>query len=166
VGWAVTLPFAVWLAMAPACHKGISAMKEKKQAVVVDQRIEKLAELITLPTTPIEVWFEQVPRGTTGGLGPNDYLLIAVMRFKPIELARITERGQRRPGSPPRITSSANRPWLPEPVKAAIRPHDDHSVSVRGEKFDGAPFAKSPYLSGTFSAVEGGEYVILVMETT
>jgi hypothetical protein len=159
------LPFAVWLAMGPACHKGISAMKEENQAPVVDQHIEKLRELITLPVIPAEVWFEQVPRGTTGGLGPNDYLLIAVMRFKPIELARITQHGQRRPGSPPRITSSANRPWFPEPVKAALRPYDDHSVSVRGEKFDAAPFAKSPFLSGTFSAIDGGEYVILVMET-
>lgn len=144
----------------------MSAMKEKNQTVTVDQRIDKLREVVTLPTPPVEVWFEQVPRGTPGGLGPSDYLLIAVMRFKPTELARITERAQRRPGTPPRVTSSAKRPWLPEPVKAAIRDYDDHSVSVRGEKFDAASFAKSPFLSGTFSVVEGGEYVILVMETS
>jgi len=59
-----------------------------------------------------------------------------------------------------------NRPWFPEQVKAAIRPHDDHSVSVRGETFDAAPFAKSPFLSGSFVAVEGGEYVILFLQTS
>jgi hypothetical protein len=60
----------------------------------------------------------------------------------------------------------ANRPWVPEPVRAAIRPYDDHSVTVRGDKFDAAPFAKSPFLSGTFTALEGGEYVLLVLQTS
>jgi hypothetical protein len=149
--------------MGPGCYKRIPTMKEKTQTVAIETRIEKLGELITFPAIPTEVCFEQVPRGVPGELGPNDYLLIAVMRFRPIELSRIKEHAQRRPGS--RITSSANRAWLPAPVKAAIRPFDDHSVSVQGEKFDADPFAKSPFLSGSFLAVEGGEYVILVMET-
>jgi hypothetical protein len=51
-------------------------------------------------------------------------------------------------------------------VKAAIHPYDDHSVTVRGDKFDAAPFAKSPFLSGAFVAVEGGEYAILVLQTS
>jgi hypothetical protein len=44
-------------------------------------------------------------------------------------------------------------------VQSAIQPYDERSVAVRGEKFDAAPFAKSPYLSGTFVVVEGGEFV-------
>jgi hypothetical protein len=119
-----------------------------------------------LPATPSEVWFEQVARGTPGGLGPTDYLLIAVIRFERADLARITSAAQRRPGSPPRIPLTANRPWLPEPLKLAIRPYDSHSASIRGDKFDAAPFAKSPFLSGTFVVVEGGEYVLLVLETS
>jgi hypothetical protein len=141
-------------------------MNEKHEGAAVERRIEKLRNLVTLPATPAEVWFEQVPRGTPGGLGPTDYLLVAVLRFERADLARITATAQRRPGSPPRLSTTAHRPWLPEPVKAAIRPHDDHSVTVRGDKFDAAPFAKSPFLSGTFVAVEGGEYVILVLQTS
>jgi hypothetical protein len=139
-------------------------MKENNPTIA-DHRIDKLGQLVTLPMPPAEVWFEQVARGTQGGLGPSDYLLIAVMRFRPNEIEHLKKNAQRRPGDPPRITSAANRPWFPEPVKAAIHPFDDHSVSVRGEKFDAATFAKSPFLSGTFSIIEGGEYVVLVMET-
>jgi hypothetical protein len=150
----------------PACHKGMSAMKEKNESAGVDRRIEKLRELITLPATPAEVWFEQVPLRKPGGLGPTDYLLVAAIRFQPADLARITSTARSRPGSPPRISTAANRPWLPEPVKAAIHPHDERSVTIRGGKFDAAPFAKSPFLSGTFVAVEGGEYVVLVLQTS
>lgn len=158
------MPLAAWVVSGPACQKGMSAMNGKNQGVAVDRRIEKLRDLITLPATPAEAWFEQVPRGTPGGLGPTDYLLIAVMRFERADLARIAAAAHRRPGS--RLSTAAHRPWLPDPVREAIRPYDDHSVSVRGDKFDAAPFAKSLFRSGTFVVVEGGEYVILVLETS
>lgn len=140
-------------------------MNKKNDDVAVDRRIEKLRDLITLSITPEEVWFETVPLGIPGGLGPTDYQLIAIMRFERADLTRITTAAHRSPGSLPRISTTENRPWFPEPVKAAIRPYDDHRVTVRGDKFDAAPFAKSPFLSGIFVAVEGGEYVILVLQT-
>jgi len=149
----------------PACHKGISAMNERTGAAAPERGVDKLRSLITLPANPTEVWFEQVPRGTPGGLGPTDYLLVAVLRFERAELARVTSAAQRRPGAPPRISAAASRPWFPDAVKRAVRPYDDHSVAVRGDKFDAAPFAKSPFLSGYVVAVEGGEYLIVVLET-
>jgi hypothetical protein len=164
--WSITLLLALWSVLGPACHKGMSAMNEKKEEVTVGRRTERLRELITLPAAPAEVWFEQVPLGTPGGLGPTDYLLVAVMRFERADLAHITSAAQRRPGSPPRLAKAADRAWLPTPVKAALHPYDERSVTVRGEKFDAAPFAKSPFLSGTFVAVEGGEYVVLVLQTS
>ena len=154
--------FAIGAIAAPACHKGMSATNDG----AADRRVEKLRDLIALPATPSEVWFEQVPRGTSGGLGPTDYLLVAVMRFDRAQLASVTAATHRRPGAPPRISATANRPWFPDSVRAFIRPHDDHSVTVRGDKFDATPFAKSPFLSGYFVVVEGGEYVILALETS
>lgn len=162
--WAVALLFAVGALGGPACHKGMSAMNGKNDNAA-DRRVEKLRELITLPATPTEVWFEQVARGASGGLGPTDYLLVAVVRFDHAHLAPVIAAAHPRPGAPPRISATANRPWFPEPVRAAIRPHDDHSVTVRGEKFDAAPFGKPPFLAGYFVVVEGGEYAILVLET-
>lgn len=165
VRWAVALLFAIGALSGPACHKGMSSVNGSNNATV-DRRVEKLRDLITLPATPAEVWFEQVPRGAPGGLGPTDYLLVAVMRFDHAQLASVTAAAHRRPGAPPQISATANRPWFPDAVRAATRPHDDHSVTVRGDKFDAAPFAKSPFLSGYFVAVEGGEYVVLALETS
>ncbi|HXU60188.1 MAG TPA: hypothetical protein VN962_00705 [Polyangia bacterium] len=164
--WAVAILLGAGLLGGPACHKGISATNERAGAAAPDRGVDKLRSLITLPANPSEVWFEQVPRGTPGGLGPTDSRLVAVLRFERAALARVTAAAQRRPGTPPRISAAASRPWFPDVVKGAVRPYDDHSVAVRGDKFDAAPFAKSPLLSGSFVAVEGGEYVILVLETS
>jgi len=135
------------------------------RGVGVDQRIELLGDLITLPATPLEVWFEQVPRGTPGGMGPTDFTLVAVLRFPREDIARITRAAKPRPDSPPRLLNVVQRPWLPDAVQSAMQPFDERSVTVRGEKFDAAPFAKSPFLSGAFVAVEGGEYALLVLGT-
>ena len=161
----MALSFAIGALGGPACHRGMSAMNGKNETVA-DRRIEKLRELITLPAMPTEVWFEQVPRGASGGLGPTDYLLVVVMRFDRDKLSPVTAAAHHRPGAPPRISATANRWWFPEPVRAAIHPYDDHSVTVHGEKFDAAPFAKSPFLSGYFVVVEGGQYLILALETS
>lgn len=58
------------------------------------------------------------------------------------------------PSAPP--TTGRNPPPLPTPG----------TLTVRGRKFDGESFLKSPYTSGYFIAVDGGEYVILTVETS
>ncbi len=156
----------VVLLAGPGCHTRSPASTAAAQPGAADRQVEKLRSLITLPAKPAEVWFEQVPRGAAGGVGPVDALLVAVLRFDPADLARVTAGARQRPGSPPRISSAADRAWFPDAVKGALRPYDYRSVAVRGDKFDATPFAKSPFGSGYFVAVEGGEYVILVLETS
>lgn len=50
-------------------------------------------------------------------------------------------------------------------MQSALQPYEDSSVTVRGTKFDASGFAKAPFSSGTFVVIEGGEYIILVLET-
>ena len=139
-------------------------MKPRDSGPTVARSVDELKLLINLPASPKEVWFEDVPRGQPGGLGPTDHVLVAVLRLEVAETDRLTKAAASRPGS--RISSTANRPWLPPPVRAAIQPYDDHSVTVRGEKFDGAPFVKAPFSAGYFVVVEGGEYVIVSLQTS
>jgi hypothetical protein len=160
------LALAILLLGAPACHGRSFAASGRAEPGAADRQVDRLKSLITLPAKPTEVWFEQVPRGPSGGAGPTDNLLVAVLRFDPADLARVTAVARQRPGSPPRISSAAHRTWFPDAVKGALRPYDYRSVAVRGDKFDASLFAKSPFGSGYFVAVEGGEYVILVLETT
>jgi hypothetical protein len=72
--------------------------------------VDALSGLVNLPIPPSEVWFEQVPRGTPGGIGPTDYVLVAVMKFDATSTERLVKGASARPGSPPRISSNANRP--------------------------------------------------------
>lgn len=69
----IALLLAVGVACSLSCHKGPSTMKGKNEDVAVDRQIEKLRDIITLSSTPGEVWFEIVPLGIPGGLGPTDY---------------------------------------------------------------------------------------------
>lgn len=128
--------------------------------------LETLRKVVTLPLQPAEAWFEELAEGTPGGLGPTDYVLVAVMRFDRDALGRFCKEAPgKRPGEP-RLLSLANRPWFPPPVKAATHVIDPTTVAVHGQQFDAAPFAKGAYSAGSFVVVEGGEYVILVLGTS
>ena len=132
----------------------------------VSQNLPTLRKLVRLPAEPQEVWFEQIPRGKPGGFGPTDYFLVAVMRFDRKSLIGLLKSSAPTGDKSPGILSSVNRSWFPGPVKAAIRPSDDQTVSVRGQEFDAAPFASGAFSSGSFIAVDGGEYLLLVLATS
>ena len=96
-----------------------------------------------------------------------DYVLVAVMRFDRAALLSIAlKAGPPRPGSPPRISTTANRPWLPPAVRSRVEPFDDHSVTLRGQKFDAGPLLKAPFGTGYFVIVEGTELVVLSLQTS
>ncbi len=141
-------------------------MKNETPARSVSHEQEAIRSRLNLPTAPLEVSFEELPRGVPGGLGPTDYVLVALLRFDEPTLARLAETSQPRPGSPPRISLLADRPWFPPPVKAAIEGRDGSGVSIHGRKFDAAPLLKSPYSTGYFVIVEGTDYMILSAQTS
>jgi hypothetical protein len=102
------LLLAAFLVSGLACLDEVSTTRESS-AVSVDRRIELLGKIVTLPATPVEVWFEQVPIGTLGGFGPTDYTLIAVLRFARDDTATIMRAAEPRPGAPPRLSTRVQR---------------------------------------------------------
>jgi hypothetical protein len=141
-------------------------MTHDSQPATPSRSISDFRKVVKLPADPGEVWFEQVPRGTPGGLGPTDYFLVAVMRFSPSALSALLKNATRTGDPSPGILPAVNRAWFPPPVKAAVRSVDAQNVSVRGEEYDGAPFASGAFSSGSFIVIEGGEYVLLVLATS
>ncbi len=154
------------LGSAQACHEDKVKMKNEAPVQSISHDEAAIRSRLNLPGTPLEVSFEQLPKGAPGGLGPTDYVLVAVLRFDKPTLAHLAEMSQPRPGNPPRISLLADRPWFPAPVKAAIEGRDGTGVSIRGRKFDAAPLLKSPYATGYFVIVEGTDYVILSAQTS
>ncbi|HXJ22693.1 MAG TPA: hypothetical protein VMT03_20920 [Polyangia bacterium] len=163
---AIRICLSISLCGSPACHRGQSAMSHEPESSTPSRSIPNFRKIVSLPAEPDEVWFEQVPRGTPGGLGPTDYFLVAVMRFSPGALATVLKNGTRTGDKSPGILPAANRAWFPTPVKAAVRSVDAQNVSFRGEEFDGAPFASGAFSSGSFIVIAGGEYVLLVLTTS
>jgi hypothetical protein len=154
------------MSVSQACHGKKGSMKTGEGTNPVSHSEELLAAQMNLPGAPSEVSFQQVPRGTPGGLGPTDYVLVALLRFDQGILKHLAETSQPRPGSPPRISEIANRPWFPPSVKAAIEPAAAGTFSVRGRKFDASLLLKPPYATGYFVIVEGTDYMIVSAETS
>lgn len=148
------------------CKQENTTMNSGSPAQSISHDRNLLQAQLKLPAEPLEVSFEEVPRGVAGGLGPTDYLLVALLRFDANTLARLGASSQARPGNPPRISPLANRPWFPVAVKAAIERKDDAGVAIRGRKFDAINLLKAPYATGYFVIVEGTDYVILSAQTS
>jgi hypothetical protein len=128
------------------------------------RNVDGLARLIHLPARPAEVWYESTPIGEPGGLGPTDYLWVIVMRFDRAVLARLTA-GLPRSTTAARLGDRTNRPWFPAAVRAAIQ-RDGADVVVRGQRFDSPLFHHNALGRGSFTVVEGGEYVLVIFSTS
>ena len=141
-------------------------MRHESPPSTPSRSVPDFRKIVKLPADPSEVWFEQIPRGKPGGLGPTDYFLVAVMRFSPSTLSTLLKNATRTGDPSPGILPAVNRAWFPPPVKAAVRSVGAQSVEVRGEEYDGAPFASGAFSSGSFIVIDGNEYVLLVLTTS
>lgn len=118
-----------------------------------------------LPATPLEVSFEEIPRGTPGPIGPTDYILLAVVRFD-ADVVRQLVAAAAPDASSSAVVPLPNRPWLPAAVKAKIIGVDASGVLVRGQELAPEPVLKSPFLLGSALVVEGTDYVVVLGYTT
>jgi hypothetical protein len=83
-----------------ACHGKAITMNHTKNgdqpADAVSHSEHLLSEHLALPATPLDVLFEQVPRGVPDGLGPTDYVLVALYLDKDV-LAQLAKTSQLKP---------------------------------------------------------------------
>jgi len=143
-----------------ACHS------KAKHETAVSRNVDAIMRALNLPARPVEAWWEETPVGQPGGIGPTDYDLSAVLLFDPATAASLAKKAPPLPEAPVLLPSEALRPWLPEPVRAALQRHGDDFLSVRGSKFDAQPFLKPPYTSGAFIVIDGGGYVYISVRTS
>src|SRR3569623_122218 len=155
------------LAADGGCHARKDAMKSAPAPSPVSHDVQLLGKLLTLPAPPLEVTFEEVPVGTPGGLGPTDYLLIAVLRFDAAVEAKLA--GTTQP-SGSRDVALPSRPWFPDAVKAKLAKKLDEKSGtdsvVRGRTIDAASMFRPRYASGWAVQVDGTAYIVLVAQTS
>jgi hypothetical protein len=148
------------------CHRSTTTAHARAQDSAVSQDVDALTRLLNLPSKPSQVWWQETPVGASGGLGPTDHDLHAVLRFDKGVGDGLGLAAPSLPSDPARLSLAADLPWLPPPVRAAISRFDDHSIAVRGRKFDAAPLLKPPFGTGAFIVIDGGEYVFLSARTS
>ena len=123
--------------------------------------IAALARIIQLPVQPVEVWFDSIPRGKSGGMGPTDHTFVAVMRFEAKALETFLNSNKLTEKTEARFPSHEVAPWFPPAVMAALEPLDADYKRVKGRRFEATPFAKGPGVPGSFFVLHDAPFVIL-----
>jgi len=158
---------------AAGCQSRRSAVKPETSArhatSAVSHDAQLLGKLLKLPAPPLEVSFEEVPLGAPGGLGPTDYLLVAVLRFDAGALARLAAAAEAAGSSAhafPGDETLPGRAWFPEALKARLTTAGDAGATVRGRAIDAAAIFRPRYSMGRGVIVDGTDYVVLVAQTS
>jgi hypothetical protein len=118
-----------------------------------------LDRIVHLPITPLEAWYASVPRGSGGGLGPDDSTFVAVMRFEPTALDQFVRTAHLNEEEPwlPR-TDIAD--WVPSAVRGSLQSDGPRRVHVNGKCYDGRPFLRTSASSATVCVLGDGRFAI------
>lgn len=155
------------LSAAIACPRHRSTADDTQAAQHASRSLPDLHKLIRLPAEPREAWFEERPIGQhPGGFGPTDYVFMAVLRFDRETLAKALKDAVPLGEESTGLVSIENRPWFPPAVTAAIQPGDANKSFVLGRRFQPGLFNDGRFTFGHFTVLDGGEYVILVLQTS
>ncbi len=134
---------------------GRAVARERTEAVTVSTDIEALGRLIRLPARPQEAWWQTQALGEAGGLGPSDWLLVAVLRFAP-DAARPLLAGAAQTQLPPGD--------FPDWALARVLGGGPGESEARACAID--PFAKPPLLDGACFHLAGADLFLLRLHTT
>lgn len=139
-----------------------------KSPPTCDQDVNHLAKLIELPVLPAQVWFGKIARGLTSSApGPTDWIFVAVMRFDPQALQKLSVTPNLDERKPATILKTEVAPWFPKELMPALTSFDEQHYKVKGRKFTATPFAAKPGTQsdhasvGSFFVIEGLPFVIL-----
>lgn len=123
--------------------------------------IKILSKLIHLPKQPEKVWWQTETMGKPGGLGPDDWCLIALMTFKRDDLEAIIRQSKTIPGDLA-IPSSHVFAWFPEELSKRMRLCSDGSYVIEESAFDPALFVRSPLLHGYMLKIDNNKILLFL----
>ena len=149
-----------------ACRGRKAGAEHVEPVAFVSHDARLLGRMLSLPAVPLAVVFEEVPLGTPGGLGPTDYALVAVLRFDPGVVRGLAASGAFADASSTELVTVPTRPWFPADLQAKLRPLDAARAVVPGRALAPEPFLRPRYSSGSVTAVDGTDCVIVTCATS
>lgn len=141
-------------------HRGAEERKEMSTDVA------KLSRFINLPKQPEEVRWETVERGASGGMGSNDWVLIAVMRFSQKDIDGIISELSGSESEAATLDKSMVFDWYPPELREILTAEAGGGRRIKGKVYDPAPFAKSPLMNGYAVRIGTTNQLFLYLYTT
>lgn len=143
---------------------GIACQQEKAPApTIMHTDIQELSKFIQLPAAPLSAkWIRSSPQ-VRGPIGPNDFVIVALLEFKPEDIAQIAAKSDAPPDSEPMALRDSELTLFFSARESANweRPSKGFTVTP-GKVFGPAVFAKAPYLQGKIAILEGRPNQVLV----
>ena len=149
-----------------SCKDSGAAMTGTPSEVQSD--VSRLGELIQLPYAPSSARWLVVQKGEEdSGLGPTDWVLMAVLTFNAQDTATLRqETAALEPLGSLKVEPGFLREWFPSDVTAAfVAEAGSELLTLALPRFEARIFAKAPLLSGYFLVTNEGT-VFLYMFTT
>ena len=132
----------------------------------MQQDLAVLSRFIRLPQGVEDAKWETITLGEAGGIGPNDWVLVAVLRFKPEALqAVLSASSPKRKGETPSLDQSLLFDWYPNTVRSELTAIDGKSFRFEKTSYQPDQFAQSPLLNGYFVPVSKEE-IFLFLQTS
>src|SRR4051794_23802404 len=111
---AVTATASILICAWVGCGRG----GDVKPEAVPNTDVAALARLINLSAVPQSVQWETVQLGSTGGFGPDDWALVATLRYdEPTATELVDHSHERSETSGIRIPANLVRGWFPQSLR-------------------------------------------------
>ncbi len=142
----------------------MNACDAPPKETTMNSDIDKLSRLIELPIQPQKAQWEVIQAGKTGGMGPNDWTLVAILEFAPNDYHAVIDRLRIRPLK--QALQLPFLPWYPDEIK--MWPHAENSGNYlfEGEAASAEPFFSPPLLQGEAIPISNTDALLLVLTTS
>lgn len=121
-----------------------------------------LSRLIALPSSPKQVQWQLLSRGVSGGIGPSDWILVAILTFENQQLKELLERAKPIPARKSLLSAEDM-----SRIQGDFRQRLDEVITepVDASWFSGESFFKSPLLQGAFAHDQQSSEIVLCLYT-
>ncbi len=156
-------PFSLSVALLTV-FLAMTACDAPPKETTMNSDIDKLSRLIELPVQPRKARWEVIETGTTGGMGPNDWTLVAILEFTPENYRSVIDR--LRIGPLKQALQLPFLPWYPDEIKKWPHAANSGRYLFEGEAASAEPFFSPPLLQGEAIPIPSADALLLVLTTS
>lgn len=139
----------------------VACTQATQEGKKVNTDVDKLKQLISLPSEPVNSMWSIVKSSKNDTLGPNDWAMVAILTF-PVEVTTKLFSDEKVIGKGGFIPAMG---WYPKEFTSKLKTESDTQLSTDANKYSAELFYSSPLLNGYILPIHGTNNVYLYLFT-